>query len=159
MAKPIPTGYHSITPGLIVKDIKKALAFYKKAFGAQEVTVLNNPDGSVMHAEIKIGDSMLMLGQENPEWPQHKSAESYGGSPISLNIYLADCDAAFKKAVAAGAKGVKSPEDAFWGDRYGQVEDPFGYSWGILTHKKDVSPAEMQKAAMEWHSAATAGKN
>src|SRR5207248_756319 len=107
----------------------------------------------VMHAELKIGDSMLMLGEENPAWPEHKSAESFGGSPVSLNVYLPDADAAYKKAVAAGAKAVKPPEDAFWGDRYGVVKDPFGYAWGLLTHVRDVPHDEMCKAARESVSA------
>ena len=157
MVKPIPEGYHSVTPALIVKDAKRALDFYKKAFDAKEVIVIPGPGGKVMHAEFQIGNSRIMLGEENPSWPEHKSAESLGGSPISLNIYLNDADAAYSKAVAAGAKGVKPPEDAFWGDRYGMVVDPFGYSWGVLTHKKDVSPEEMKKAAQEW-GAAAAGK-
>jgi PhnB protein len=152
---PIPKGYHSVTPALVVKDAKKAIAFYKKAFDAQEVMVMPAPDGKIMHAELKIGDSILMLGEECPEM-QNKSAESFGGSPISLNIYLADADAAYKKAVSAGAKGVKPPEDAFWGDRYCAVKDPFGYSWGLLTHKKDLTPEQMKKAAQEFF-AETAG--
>ena len=156
MVKPIPEGYHSVTPAVVFKDAKKAIEFYKKAFGAQERFVMTTPDGKVMHAELQIGDSILMLGEENPAWPEHKSAQSLGGSPISLNIYLADCDAAFKKAVAAGAKVVKQPEDAFWGDRYGMVQDPFGLTWGILTHKKDVSPEEMKRAALAMCSEKTA---
>ena len=149
MAQAIPQGYHSVTPGLIVKDARKAIAFYKKAFDAKEVMVMDMPDGKVMHAELKIGDSIVMLGEENPAWPDHKSAESFGGCAISLNVYLADADAAFKKAVAAGAQSVKDPEDAFWGDRHGSVKDPFGYTWELLTHKKDVPPEEMKKAARE----------
>ena len=151
MTKPMPEGYHSLTPGLTVKDARKAIAFYKKAFDAKELLVLDMPDGKIMHAELKIGDSIFMLGEECPEMKEMKSAESLGGSPISLNIYLGDVDAAFKKAVAAGAKGVKQPEEMFWGDRYGLVKDPFGYSWGLLTHVKDVSPEEMKKAAKEMH--------
>ena len=157
MPKPIPEGYHSVTPALIVKDAKKALAVYKDAFGAQEVAVFAGPDGKVMHAEFKIGNSILMLGEESPSMPEHKSAETLGGSPVSLNIYLADADAAFKKATAAGAKAVKQPEDAFWGDRYAVVKDPFGYAWGVLTHKKDLTPDEMKKAA-ENACKETAGK-
>lgn len=146
----MPAGYHALTPALVVKDARKAIAFYKKAFGAQEVTVIPTPDGKVMHAELKIGDSCFMLGEENPAWPEQKSAESYRGSPVSLNLYVPDADAAFKQAVAAGAKAVERPMDAFWGDRYGKVTDPFGYTWGILTHVKDVSPDEMKKAAAEF---------
>lgn len=157
MTKPIPAGYHSVTPALVVKDARKALAFYKKAFGAQELSAIPGPDGRIMHAEIKIGDSILMLGEESPAAPEHKSAESLGGSPVSLNVYLADADAAYKKAVAAGSAGVKPPEDAFWGDRYGVVKDPFGYSWGLLTRTKDLTPEEINAAARN-ACAETAGK-
>lgn len=157
MPKPIPEGYHSVTPALVVKDARKALEFYKKAFGAEEREVFATPDGKVMHAEFKIGDCILMLGEENPQWPDHKSPESLHGSPVSLNIYLGDADAAYKKAVSAGAKGVKPPEDAFWGDRFGMVRDPFGYDWGLLTRVKDVSHEDMKKAAQKMF-AETAGK-
>ncbi|MBI3296991.1 MAG: VOC family protein [Elusimicrobia bacterium] len=157
MPKPIPDGYHSVTPAVIVKDAKKALEFYKKAFDAKELSVIPTPEGRVMHAEFKIGDSILMLGEENPAWPDHKSAETLKGSPVSLNIYLADADAAYKKAVAAGARSVKAPEDAFWGDRYGEVRDPFGITWALLTRKREVSHEEMKKAALEMFTA-TAGK-
>lgn len=156
MPKPIPEGYHTVTPALVFKNAKKALEFYKKAFDAKEQLVIPT-NGGVMHAEMRIGDSIVMLGEENPAWPEQKSAESMGGSPVSLNIYLPDADAAYKKALAAGAKGLKQPEDAFWGDRYGQVKDPFGYTWGLLTHKRDVSPEEMKRAAQEW-AASSAGK-
>ena len=147
MPDPIPAGYHSVTPALVFNDAAAAIAFYKKAFDAREKLVVPGADGRVMHAEVTIGDSILMLGEENPAWPDHKSPGSLGGSPVSLNIYLADADAAYEKAVAAGAKSVKPPEDAFWGDRYAVVEDPFGYSWAVLTHKKDVPPEEMKAAA------------
>jgi PhnB protein len=149
MPNHMPEGYHSITPALVFKDAKKAIAFYKKAFGAQEATVLEGPNGRVMHAELRIGDSVFMLGEENPAWPEHKSAETLGNvACFSLNLYVPDTDAVFKQAVASGAKAAEQPNDAFWGDRYGRVTDPFGYTWGILTHMKDVSPAEIEKAAM-----------
>jgi PhnB protein len=158
MTQPIPEGYHSITPALVFKDAKKAIAFYKKAFGAEESAVFAGPNGKVMHAELKIGDSMFMLGEESPAWPEHKSAESAGNAAcFSLNLYVEDADAVFKQAVAAGAKGAEQPKDAFWGDRYGRVVDPFGYTWGIMTHVKDLSPEQMKKAAEEWMSTALAG--
>lgn len=151
MPKDKPEGYHSVTPSLVVRDARKAIDFYKKAFGARERFVMPGPDGKgIMHAEIQIGDSVIMLGEENPAWPEHKSAQALGGSPVGLHIYLADCDAAYEKAVAAGAKGEKAPEDAFWGDRYAMVKDPFGYGWGLLTHKKDLTPEQMRKAGEEW---------
>jgi PhnB protein len=159
MPKPIPEGYHSITPALIYKDAKKAIEFYKKAFGAQEESVFAGPDGKVAHAELKIGDSIFMLGEENPAWPEHKSAETTGNAGcFSLNIYVPDADAVFKQAVAAGAKVGEQPKDAFWGDRYGRIMDPFGYTWGIMTHVRDVSPEQMKRAVEEWSQKAHAGE-
>lgn len=152
MTNPIPEGYHSITPSLVFKDAKKAIEFYKKAFGARETVMIPGPNGKVMHAELKIGDSVFMIGEENQNFPEHKSPESMG-APIgcfSLNLYVPDADDVFKKAVGAGAKAAEQPKDAFWGDRYGRVVDPFGYTWGILTHVKDVTPQEMRKAAEAW---------
>jgi uncharacterized glyoxalase superfamily protein PhnB len=147
--KPIPEGNHSVTAGLVVKGAKKAIEFYKTAFGAKELGVSMGPDGqSVMHAELKIGDTKIYLGDEMPEMGA-VSPQTLGGSPVSLNIYTEDCDAMFKKAIAAGAK-VKMPlADMFWGDRYGKLEDPFGHNWGVATHKEDVSMAEMEKRMKE----------
>lgn len=150
MPKHMPEGYHTLTPGLVVKDAKKAIEFYKKAFGAVETLVIPAPGGKVMHAELQVGDSRFMLGEENPAFPEQKSAETLKGSPISLNLYVQDTDASFKKAVSAGAKAKEQPKDAFWGDRYGSVVDPFGYTWGILTHQKDMTPEQMKKAAEEF---------
>lgn len=150
MIKHVPDGYHTLTPALVFKDARKAIAFYKRAFGAEEKLLLPAPEGRVMHAELSIGDSRFMLGEENPAFPQHLSAESLRGSPVSLNLYVPDAEAAFKKAVAAGAKGLQAPLDAFWGDRYAKVEDPFGYTWGLLTHVKDVSPDEMKRGALDF---------
>jgi PhnB protein len=158
--KHIPAGYSTLTTALVFKDAKKAIAFYKKAFGAQERIVLDGPDGTVLHAELKIGDSVFMLGEENPAWPEHKAAESTGNAGcFSLNLYVPDADAAFKQAVAAGAAAVEPPKDAFWGDRYGRVVDPFGYTWGLLTHVKDVPPEQMKKAALDFADKALAGKD
>lgn len=151
MPKFMPEGYHTLTPALTFKSATKAIEFYKKAFGAKEVLVIPAGNGKIMHAEMQIGDSRFMLGEENPAWPEHKSQETLGGSPsFSFNLYVPDADAAFQKAVAAGAKAQQPVEEAFWGDRYGRVVDPFGYVWGILTHVKDVTPAEMKKAAQEF---------
>lgn len=148
--KPVPEGNHSITAGLVVRDGKKAIEFYKTAFGAKVLNVMNSPDGrSVMHAELKIGDTKIYLGDENPEMGA-RSPQALGGSPVSLNIYTEDCDTMFKKAVAAGAT-VKMPLDnMFWGDRYGKITDPFGHEWGIATHVEDVSETEMEKRSKEW---------
>jgi uncharacterized glyoxalase superfamily protein PhnB len=116
------------------------------------------PDGKVMHAEIRFGDSVLMMGEENPAWPQFKSAESMGGSPISLHMYVPDVDATFKQAVDAGAKMEMPIQDMFWGDRYGKVRDPFGYVWGIATRVKELSKDEIAKAGQEWMAKMAAGK-
>jgi PhnB protein len=144
-----PTGYHSITPAIVVRDADKAIDFYKRAFGAEEIARMKGPDGSVMHAELRIGDSIFMLGEENPQWGT-KSPQSLGGAHGSLHIYVPDTDAAYAKAVNAGAKSSSPPEDAFWGDRYAKVEDPFGHQWGLGTRIKDMTPEEQQKAGDEW---------
>jgi PhnB protein len=148
--KPIPEGNHTVTTALVVRDGKKAIEFYKAAFDAKLLSVMNGLDGkSVMHAELKIGDTKIYLGDENPDMGA-KSPQALGGSPVSLNIYTEDCDAMFKKAIAAGGT-VKMPLDnMFWGDRYGKITDPFGHEWGIATHVEDVSEAEMEKRGKEW---------
>ena len=148
-AKSTPAGYHSVTPSIIVPDAAQAIDFYTRAFGAEEVSRVPGPDGSIMHAEIRIGDSIVMLGEENEQWGT-KSPLSTNGNPGSLHIYVPDADAAFARAVGAGATVRYPLEDAFWGDRYGKVADPFGHEWGIATHVKDLSPEEMQRAADEW---------
>lgn len=147
-AKP-PAGYHSITPSIVVRSAPDAIDFYKRAFGAEELSRMDGPDGSVMHAEIRIGDSVVMLGEENPQWGA-KSPLSTNGNPGSLHIYVDDADAAFARAIGAGAKVRYPLEDAFWGDRYGKVTDPFGHEWGIATRVKELSPEEMKKAADAW---------
>jgi len=146
MAKPIPDGFHTITPALIVSDGAKALDFYKKAFGAQENERFMTPDGkSVMHAQIKVGNSMVMLGSERP--PTCLSPKSRGGTSVSLYLYVENADAAFDRAVKAGCK-VKMPiSDQFWGDRFGSVEDPFGHEWGLATHKQDLTKDQIAKNA------------
>ena len=149
-AKPIPDGSHSITPGLVVKDARKALEFYKTALGATVLSVMDSPDGQgIMHAELKIGDSKFYLGEESPEM-NAVSPLKLGNTPVSLNIYTEDCDALFKRAIAAGAKVEQPLTDMFWGDRYGKISDPFGHKWGIATHKEDLTDAEIGKRAKEW---------
>jgi PhnB protein len=147
--KPIPDGYHSVTPHLIVRDSRKAVDFYKRAFGAEEIAVMTSPDGKVMHAEIKIGDSIIMFNDEFPEWGS-VGPETLGNCTSSLHIYVPDVDAAFQKAVQAGATPLMPPADMFWGDRYGKLKDPFGHQWAFATHKEDMSEAEMQRRGDEF---------
>ncbi len=148
--KPIPDGYHSVTPYLIVDDGARAIDFYKRAFGAKELMRMPAPGGKVGHAEIKIGDSVIMLADEAPEMDA-RSAKHYGGSPVSLMVYVEDVDKLFPQAVGAGAKEVRPVTDQFYGDRSGTVKDPFGHSWHLSTHKEDVSPEEMKKRMDAMH--------
>jgi PhnB protein len=143
--KPIPDGYHSVQPYLIVNNGAAALDFYKKAFGAKERLRMDK-DGRIGHAEIELGDSCVMLADEQPEMG-FRSPEHYGGSAVSLVFYVPDCDAVYKQAVNAGAKSEREPADQFYGDRMATVLDPFGFSWHIATHIKDVSLEEMQQHA------------
>jgi PhnB protein len=144
--KPIPEGYHTATPYLIIKDAAKAIEFYKKAFGAKEMMRMSQPDGRIGHAEIKIGDSPIMLADEFPEMGA-RSPQSLGGSPVSILLYVEDVDAFAKQAVTAGTKVVRPVKDQFYGDRSGSFEDPFGHQWHIATHVEDVAPEEMHKRA------------
>ena len=144
--KPIPDGYHSLTPYLCLKDARKAIKFYEQAFGAVQTVLMPGPDGRIMHAELQIGDSMLMLGEECPQ-QKVLSVEHYQGSPVSMMIYLENVDAAFDRATKAGAQAIMPPMDMFWGDRMCKVADPFGYHWAMATHKLDLSPEEMKEAA------------
>jgi PhnB protein len=150
--KPIPEGYHSVTPYLIIKNAADAIEFYKKAFGATELFRIDQPDGKIGHAEIKIGDSPIMLSDEFPTMG-HRGPQSLGGSPVSIMLYVEDVDAVVNRATTAGAKLDRPVEDKFYGDRAGSLTDPFGHIWHIGTHKEDVSPEEMEKRA-----AAAAGK-
>jgi PhnB protein len=146
--RPIPEGYHSLTPCLTVKGATAAIEFYKRAFGAEELSRAASPDGQmIMHAELQIGDSRFMLNDEFPDMGC-QGPSTLGGSPTSLHLYVPDADATFQQAVEAGAT-VKMPiQDAFWGDRYGRLTDPFGHEWGIATHQEDLSEDEiMQRAA------------
>lgn len=146
--KPIPEGFSTVTPHLIIKGARKAIDFYKKAFGAEELFSMPGPGGAVMHAEIKIGNSMIMIADEFPDWGCLSPA-SLNGSPVTVHLYVPDCDAVFKKATQAGAEAVMPPTDMFWGDRYGKLKDPFGHSWSVATHKEDLTPEECAKRAAE----------
>lgn len=140
----IPDGYHTVTPHLAVRDAARAIDFYAKAFGAEECFRMPGPGGIVMHAEVKIGDSTVMLGEENPEMGA-TSPQTIGGSAVGLLIYVKDVDASFARAEKAGCTVRMPLTDMFWGDRYGQLADPFGHHWSLATHKEDVSPDEMAK--------------
>jgi PhnB protein len=143
--KPVPDGYHTLTPFLTIRDAAKAIEFYKAAFGAQERGVMKAPDGKVMHAELKIGDSIVMLSDEFPDFGSI-SPQALGGSASGLHIYLDNVDAAFDRAVKAGAQVEMPVMDQFWGDRFGSLKDPFGHKWSIATHVKDMSPEEMNQS-------------
>ena len=142
--KPIPDGYHTITPYMYINGAARALDYYKKALGAEEIMRHGGPGGKIMHAEIKIGDSIIMLADEFPEM-NVKGPQAYGGSPMSLAMYVNDVDKVFNKAIAAGGKVVRPIKDQFYGDRSGTFTDPFGHTWTIATHKEDVSPEELKK--------------
>ena len=146
---PVPPGYHTLTPSLVVRDAAAAIDFSTKAFGAEEVDRMLAPDGSIMHAEIRIGDSLVMLGEENEQWGT-KSPLMLSGVHGSLHIYVENADASFDRALKAGATTRYPMEDTFWGDRYGKVTDPFGHEWGIATRVKNLTKAEMDAAGKEW---------
>ena len=143
--KPIPEGSHSLTPYLVVRDAPKAIEFYKKAFGATEKFRAAGPDGKIMHAELRIGDSQFFLTDENLEWGS-KSPLSVGGTGLSTWIFTEDADKMYNAAVGAGAKPGMPLADMFWGDRWGTLTDPFGHAWQIATHKLDLTPEEMKAA-------------
>ena len=150
MAKPIPDGYHSVTPYIYVKGAAKALEFYKNAFGAQEMFRLPGPDGqTIVHAEMNVGGSVIMLSDENQQM-NAMSPETRGGPTGSIMLYVEDVDASYKRAIDAGAKEKAPPMDMFWGDRFSQVIDPFGHLWAIATHTEDVAPEEIEKRMNEW---------
>jgi PhnB protein len=145
-AKPIPDGYHTVTPYLIIKGAARAIEFYKKAFGASERMRMEGPNGTVGHAEIEIGGSAIMLADEFPDMG-FRGPQSLGGAGVSLHLYVQDVDAVFNQAVAAGAKVLRPVQDQFYGDRTGTLEDPFGHVWSIATHKEDLSMEELRKRA------------
>ena len=151
MVEPVPEGYHSLTPYLILSGASEAIAFYKEALGASEVMRMGGPGGKIGHAEIRIGDSRIMLADEHPEI-QALSPRTIGGSPISIHLYVENVDAAVERAVAAGAKLVRPVADQFYGDRTGGIEDPFGYRWFIATHKEDLTMDEVRRRAAAQHT-------
>jgi PhnB protein len=155
--KTIPDGYHSVTPYLIITGAAEAIDYYKKAFGATELLRMPAPGGKIGHAEIKIGDSPIMLADEFPEMG-YKSPQTLGGSPVSIMIYVADVDTVFDQAVAAGGKVQRPVKDQFYGDRSGTLEDPFGHVWHVTTHKEDVSVEEMERRAKSASAAASGGE-
>jgi PhnB protein len=155
MTKPIPDGYHSVTPYLIINGAADGIEYYKKAFGATELFRMPAPEGKIGHAEIKIGDSPIMLADEFPEMG-YKSPQSLGGSPVSIMIYVEDVDTVFNQAIAAGGKEQRPVKDQFYGDRMGTLEDPYGHLWHVATHKEDVTPEEMEKR-MKAQTAASGG--
>lgn len=146
--KPVEDGMHTITPHLVCAGAADAIAFYGRAFGAVEVMRLPGPGGKLAHAAVCIGDSMLMLSDEFPDWDTTGPA-ALGGTPVTLHLSLPDVDSAFERAVEAGAIARMAPADMFWGDRYGVVEDPFGHRWSMATHIRDVSPEEMAAAMQQ----------
>jgi len=143
-AKPIPNGFHTATPYLVQSDCAAAIEFYKKAFGATEIMRMAGPPGKIGHAEIKIGDSIIMVADEMPGG-EDRAPKSLGGTTAAVFLYVTDVDSTYKRALDSGAKSVMAPADMFWGDRFGKLIDPFGHSWAVATHKEDVAPEEMQK--------------
>ena len=151
----IPKDYSSVTPYLVVNNAAKAIDYYKKVFGATEVMRMPGPDGKIGHAELQIGNSRVMLADENPSMGAgHTSAATVGGSPVSLYVYLPDVDQVVQRATAEGAKVLKPVEDQFYGDRTGFIQDPFGHLWGVATHIEDVSPKDMEERMKKFRPAA-----
>lgn len=146
--KRIPEGMHTVTPHLICAGMADAIQFYRDAFDAEELMRLQGPQGKLIHACIRIGDSAVMLADECPDWRAF-GPKSLKGSPVTIHLYVEDADAFVARAAAAGAKITMPVTDMFWGDRYGQLEDPFGHHWSVATHVHDVSPAELQEAAQK----------
>ncbi|HEV8674215.1 MAG TPA: VOC family protein [Methylomirabilota bacterium] len=147
----VPSGFRSITPQLTVQGAADALAFYKRAFGARELMRMPGPGGKIMHAELKIGDSIFFVNDEFPDMgPGPRAPQALGGTTGALHVYVKNVDSAFKQAVDAGAQVRMPVADMFWGDRYGKVSDPYGHEWGLATHKEDLSPAEQKKRADEF---------
>lgn len=144
--KPIPDGFHTLTPYLAVRGAAAAIDWYKKAFGAEERYRMPMPDGKLGHAEIKIGDSVVMLGDEVPQMGC-PSPQTLNGSPVSLFMYTTDVDASFRRAVAAGATAQMPPTDMFWGDRFAKIQDPFGHLWSMATHKEDLTDDQIKQRA------------
>jgi uncharacterized glyoxalase superfamily protein PhnB len=144
--KPIPEGMHTVTPHLVCANAAEAIEFYKNAFDAVELVRLPGPEGKLMHAMIRIGDSMAMLADEFPDWGSF-GPKSLKGTPVTIHLYVEDADELVERAVGAGARVIMPVKEMFWGDRYGQIEDPFGHHWSVATHVRDVSPEELERAA------------
>lgn len=154
MTKPIPDGFHAVTPSLVVENSNEAIEFYKKAFDAKEIYKFPTPDGKILHAMIQIGDSFIMMYNEFSAMGM-KSPKTIGGTGVTLHLYVKDADKIFKQAVKAGAVITMPIMDAFWGDRFGTVIDPFGHSWSIATHKIDMTPDGLRKAGEEYFASLT----
>lgn len=150
--KPIPEGFHTVTPSLTLRNAAEAVEFYKKALGAQELGRMTSPDGKIAHAELRIGDSVIFLSDEFPNMGVTKSPQTLGGCTGTLHLYVQDVDKAFQRAVDAGAKVAMPVADMFWGDRYGTFVDPFGQTWGMGTHKEDLSEAEVEQRAKAFYA-------
>ena len=149
--KPVPDGYRTLTPHLVVRNAAEAIEFYKQAFAAEVVKRMPGPDGrSVLHAELRIGDSMLMLCDELPQMERWVAPPSLGGTTVGIFLYVADVDAVIDRAVRAGATVSLPVQDMFWGDRYGKITDPFGHEWAVATHVHDMTPEEIQQGAKEF---------
>jgi len=150
-AKPIPEGYHTVSPSLVIKNAAAAIEFYKKAFGAKERGRMPGPDGRLMHAELQIGDSVVMICDEMPEYGT-RSPQTLGGTPVSLFLYVPDVDASFQQAIAVGATSTMPVADMFWGDRFGKLADPYGHEWSLATHKEDLTHEEIERRGREFIS-------
>jgi PhnB protein len=149
--QPVPDGYHTVTPYLIVDGAAQAIEYYRKAFSASELLRIPDPQGRIAHAEIRIGDSVIMLADEHPEMG-HRGPHALGGTGVSMLLYLADVDAVFERAISAGGKSRRPVADQFYGDRMGTLEDPFGHVWTIGTHIEDVPPEEMKRRMAAAHA-------
>ena len=154
--KPIPEGFHSLTPNLVFQNADAAIDFYKRVFGATERVRMPGPDGKVLHAELKIGDSIIFVN--DAMGPIAPTAAQGASNPIYLHLYVPDVDVIFNRALSAGARADMPVQDMFWGDRYGKLTDPFGQQWGIATHKEDVAPEEMPRRQQEFFAKAAAGR-
>jgi PhnB protein len=151
-SNPIPHGFHTVTPSLIVRNAAQAIEFYKKALGAKELMRMPSPDGRIGHAELQIGDSIIFLSDEFPNMGISKSPQTLGGCTGTLNLYVEDVDATYRNAIDAGGKAAMPVADMFWGDRYGTFVDPFGHSWGVATHKEDLTEQEIDERAQEFYA-------
>jgi uncharacterized glyoxalase superfamily protein PhnB len=154
--RPVPKGYHTVTAGIAIQGAAEFMKFCKKAFGAKEVMRMTGPNKSIMHAQILIGDTHIMCSDEMPGMC-NRPAKALGGTPVTLQVYVPDCDAVYKKALKAGATAVMPPSDMFWGDRYGMLTDPFGNTWAVATHIEDVDAKEMKRRGAKWMKEMMAG--